>query len=179
MSKHFQTATRQQISDAIETGLNAMFRELQDKMNVEDGGVAGQYDMGYDADRIREQLAEYMNGYTELERMYAPEAEEAPEHAPYSPILEAARYGAAHDAYMLTMGFGLDGSRDYGLFKTGARDEMVAKLSVTVPNLYTHIMTVEFSPGTDDVVHIALEPLPAPEFPSDFEGDDEEAFCEW
>jgi hypothetical protein len=73
MTKHFQTATRQQIFDAVENGLNAMFKELQDNMNVEDGGVAGQYGMGYDADRIREQLMEYLNGYAELERMYAPD----------------------------------------------------------------------------------------------------------
>lgn len=167
--KHFQTATRKHISDAVETGLNAMFKELQDRMNVEDGGVAGVYDMGDDADWIREQLDEYLTGYVELERFYAPDepidAPMAPESygSPYNDpnFLDAARTVEAHHAYMLTMGFGLDGSNDYGLFnlKAGSPDEMVAKLSITVPNVYTHTMTVEFAPGSPDVVHIDLQPL--------------------
>jgi len=76
-------------------------------------------------------------------------------------FLDAARTVEAHHAYMLTMGFGLDGSNDYGLFnlKAGSPDEMVAKLSITVPNVYTHTMTVEFAPGSPDVVHIDLQPL--------------------
>lgn len=79
-----------------------------------------------------------------------------------APGLENERFTEAHHAYMLTMGFGLDGTSDHGLFyrKANSPDEMVAILSISVPNAYTHGMTVEFSPGTSEVVHIDLQPLP-------------------
>jgi hypothetical protein len=85
-----------------------------------------------------------------------------PEGESYDDGVENERFTEAHHAYMLTMGFGLDGTSDHGLFyrKANSPDEMVAILSITVPNAYTHGMTIEFSPGTSEVVHIDLQPLP-------------------
>ena len=170
-TNRFRTASDQQISDAIETGLTAIFKELQDEMGVTCGGVAGEYDMGNEAEYIRECLKDYFSGYVDRENLYGP--------------LENDRFTEAHHAYMLTMGFGLDGSADYGMFCPDDNDPdvMVGKLSITVPNRHTHVMTVEFSPGTSDVVHIDLQPLAAIEIPWDAEDEEVEAeghgaFCD-
>jgi len=169
MGKIFQTATRQQISDAVETGLNAMFKELQDRMNVEDGGVAGQYDMGYDADDIREHLMEYLNGYTELERLYAPdepidvpmapESYGSPYHDPN--FLDAARTVEALKAFESYSFLPLGGVEWDGMFwrKAGEQNKLVTNMVCGFADEITHTMTVEFAPGSPDIVHIAVQPI--------------------
>lgn len=168
MSKNFPVITPTMIETAVDNGLDAIYRELQNAIYPEgegDGGVAGMHYCSGECDDLKASLIQFMTRYVELERIYAPEHSDFPEGigSPYSDpnYLDAARTVEAHHAYMLTMGFSLDGSNDYGLFnpKAGSPDEMVAKLSITIANVYTHTMTVEFAPGTPDVVHIDLQQI--------------------
>lgn len=76
MAKNFPDITPDMISKAVNSGLDTMYRELQEVMFPEgeaDGGVAAIHYCSGECDDLKETLSKFMTRYVELERMYAPE----------------------------------------------------------------------------------------------------------
>ncbi len=157
------------ISDAIENGMNAIFKEIQDKMGVTDGGVAGQHYASLESDNLRAELLDYFTQYAETEMLYGPDTviavEMAPEGygSPYNDpnYLLAARQVEAAEAlrsYSFMPYGGLDNEPMFQR-RAGEKDELVANLSLGFAMRTTHTMVVEFAPLTPDVVHVQVKEL--------------------
>jgi hypothetical protein len=182
MAKNFPTITPTMISNAVDTGIDAMYRELQNIMHTDDnwdgdGGVARMHYSSGECDDLKEELVKFMTRYVELERIYAPKIKDEDE-SPYSDpnyLLEAREVEAqaALESYSFAPMGGLEWD---GMFwrKAGEPDELVTNLIVGFADGVTHTMTVEFEPGTPNVIHIDVQPIEEIQVEAEGHG----AFCD-
>jgi hypothetical protein len=168
-----------------------MYRELQNIMHTDDnwdGGVAGMHYSSGECDDLKEELVKFMTRYVELERIYAPDIEDemidvtmGPEGygSPYSDqnYLDAARTveaDAAFRNYWRQPPKGEDEANIMFHRKAGAANEYVCTFMVRDNRNTPHTMTVEFEPGTPNVVHIDVQPIEEIQISAEGHG----AFCD-
>jgi hypothetical protein len=77
--KSFPSITPKMIADAVDNGIDTMYRDIQNLIypaDDADGGVAGMHYCSGECDDLKEALIKFMTRYVELERIYYPKVED-------------------------------------------------------------------------------------------------------